>query len=85
MKSSIGEMSREDLRDTLVEEPLERFPLDGDEIGKLEDLPKLGERQTFPDARRANVTPLREGARPASADQNSVSKCTNGQTRLQKY
>jgi hypothetical protein len=53
----------QDLGDALVEEPLERFPLDGDEIGKLEDLPKLGEGQTFRDARRANVTPLREGAR----------------------
>ena len=38
----------QDLGDTLLEEPLEGLPLDGDQIGQLEDLPKLGERQTFP-------------------------------------
>ncbi len=72
----------QDLGDTLVQEPLERFPLDGDEIGKLEDLPKLGEGQTFP-RRETSQRHSSEGRRaPTSA--RLVSKCTNGQTRLRK-
>jgi hypothetical protein len=73
----------QDLGDTLVEEPLERFPLDGDEIRKLEDLPKLREGQTFP-GRETSQRHSSEGRRaPTSA--RMVSKCTNGQTRLKKY
>ena len=47
VKSSIGEMSREDLGDALVEEPLERLALDGDEVREGEDLAELAERKTF--------------------------------------
>jgi hypothetical protein len=37
----------EDLGDPLVDEVVEREPLDGDEVGELEDLGQLGEGQTF--------------------------------------
>ena len=47
MKSSIGEMSERTSRDTLLEEPLERLPLDRDEVGQLEDLAQLGEGKAF--------------------------------------
>ena len=47
VKSSIGEMSREDLGDALLEEPLERLALDGDEVRESQDLAELAERETL--------------------------------------
>ena len=47
VKSSIGEMSREDLGDTLLEEPLEGLALHRDEIGQVQHLAQLTERKTL--------------------------------------
>ena len=47
VKSSIGEMSREDLGDAVLEEPLERLRLDLDEVREVLDLAKLRERHTL--------------------------------------
>ena len=41
----------EDLFEPLVEEPLEGFVLDGEQVGEGQDLGDLGERETFSDAR----------------------------------
>ena len=38
---------RDDLRDTLLEEPQEGLPLHGDEVRQLEDLVQLGEGKAF--------------------------------------
>ena len=64
MKSSIGEMSAQHLRDALVEEPLERLALDGDQIREGEDLAELAERETLT-GRETGHTSLLTGKRRA--------------------
>ena len=39
----------EDVGETVVEEPAERLPLDGDQVGDLEDLRQIAERVPVPD------------------------------------
>ena len=41
----------EGLSETLVQEPLERFALDGDQVGQLECFVEVGERIAFTDRR----------------------------------
>ena len=51
VKSLIGTDVSEGLSETLMQEPLERFALDGDQIGQLECFVEVGERITFTDGR----------------------------------
>ena len=60
VKSLIGRDVAEGLGEALVQEPLERRALDGDQIGQVEDLVEVRERITVPDGggRQTRITPL---------------------------
>ena len=82
VKSSIGEMSREDLGDALLEEPLEGLALDRDEIGQVEDLAKLGEGETFAGRETSQRHSLQWAQATRGPGLKLFSEGANGETRL---
>ena len=68
----------QDLGDPLVEEPLEGRSLDGDQVGKLEDLGKTGERKTL--TGRETRQGGSSGNSGARADQGNIAERWLGRT-----
>ena len=64
----------EDLGDPLLDEVVERLPLDRDEVREGKDLREMGKERRSRDARRGKATPQDLGARGERAGRSAVKR-----------